>query len=76
MNANWKADYKGYGMVLGRHFHNDEAHFVVTRPNREGRPEEVHHGYCHGQHMSDEAAWEAAERAAHAYIDENLPPLD
>lgn len=73
MSSNWKADYRGYGIVLGRQMPANKAHFVITEP-KDGDDVEIHHGYCPGVHPSDEEAWAVAYAAARAYID-GLPAL-
>ena len=75
MSDDWKVDYKGYGIAVGRRLHDGHANFTITKPGADGEPEMVRQGFGKGGHDSDDDEWSDAYTAAHAYIDASLPPL-
>lgn len=72
MSIHRKIDYKGYGIVPSASWATAKAftaNYSITKPIPTGE-DIVHQGCCPGTFASEDDAWEAATRAAKAYIDE------
>jgi hypothetical protein len=72
MHENWRADYKGFGIVPGASWSTGApytANFSITWHRRDGEVVVIYAGQCGGVYESDADAWAAARAAAQEVID-------